>query len=70
MKARHSGDGAAWKEGAWAAFVTHYLPVGLVGLVIGVIFSAAMSSISGEINSQATVSISVSCSGKWVSSTF
>jgi Na+/proline symporter len=39
------------------SFVTHYLPVGVVGLVIGVIFSAAMSSISGEINSLATVSI-------------
>jgi SSS family transporter len=39
------------------SFVTRYLPVGVVGLVIGVIFSAAMSSISGEINSLATVSI-------------
>jgi SSS family transporter len=39
------------------SFVTHYLPVGVVGLVIGVIFSAAMSSISGEINSLATVTI-------------
>jgi SSS family transporter len=38
-------------------FVTHHLPVGLVGLVIAVIFSAAMSSISGEINSLATVSV-------------
>jgi len=38
-------------------FVKTYLPIGLVGLVIGVIFSAAMSSISGEINSLATVSI-------------
>jgi Na+/proline symporter len=39
------------------SFVTRYLPVGVVGLIIGVIFSAAMSSISGEINSLATVSI-------------
>ena len=38
-------------------FVTHFLPVGLVGLVVGVIFTAAMSSISGEINSLATVSV-------------
>ena len=29
----------------------------MVGLIIGVIFSAAMSSISGEINSLATVSV-------------
>jgi SSS family solute:Na+ symporter len=38
-------------------FVTHYLPIGLVGLVVGVIFTAAMSSISGEINSLATMSV-------------
>jgi Na+/proline symporter len=35
--------------------VTHYLPVGLVGLVIAVIFAATMSASSGEINSLATV---------------
>ena len=39
------------------SFVTHYLPVGVVGLVIAVIFSAAMSAISGEINSLATVTV-------------
>ena len=39
------------------SFVTHYLPTGVVGLVIGVIFTAAMSAISGEINSLATVSV-------------
>ena len=33
------------------SFVTRYLPAGLVGLIIAVIFSAAMSSTSGEINS-------------------
>ena len=38
-------------------FVTEHLPVGLVGLVIAVIFGAAMSTISGEINSLATVSV-------------
>ncbi len=38
-------------------FVTHYLPVGVVGLVLAVIFTAAMSSISGEINSLATVTV-------------
>src|SRR5262249_49084403 len=35
----------------------HYLPVGVVGLVVAVIFTAAMSAISGEINSLATVSV-------------
>ena len=39
------------------SFVTRYLPVGIVGLVLAVIFTAAMSSISGEINSLATVSV-------------
>lgn len=38
-------------------FVKSYLPIGLVGLVIGVIFSASMGSTSGEINSLATVSV-------------
>jgi Na+/proline symporter len=38
-------------------FVTKYLPIGFVGLIIGVIFTAAMSAISGEINSLATVSV-------------
>src|SRR6202012_5041731 len=39
------------------SFVMHYLPVGVVGLAIGVIFTAAMSAISGEINSLATVTV-------------
>jgi Na+/proline symporter len=39
------------------SFVKTYLPAGLVGLVIGVIFSASMGSTSGEINSLATVSV-------------
>src|SRR5262249_23230416 len=36
------------------SFVTRYLPVGVVGLVIAVIFAATMSASSGEINSLAT----------------
>jgi Na+/proline symporter len=39
------------------SFVTRYLPVGVVGLVIAVIFSATMSASSGEINSLATVTV-------------
>jgi Na+/proline symporter len=38
-------------------FVTKHLPAGIVGLVLAVIFTAAMSSISGEINSLATVTV-------------
>ena len=39
------------------SFITHYLPVGLVGLLLAVIFSAAMSSTSSELNALATTSI-------------
>jgi Na+/proline symporter len=39
------------------SFIKNYLPVGLIGLLIGVIFSASMGSTSGEINSLATVSV-------------
>jgi Na+/proline symporter len=39
------------------SFVTRYFPAGVVGLLVAVIFSAAMSSTSGEINSLATVSV-------------
>src|SRR5271157_1983043 len=39
------------------SFVTRYVPVGLVGLVIAVIFAATMSASSGEINSLATVTV-------------
>lgn len=38
-------------------FVMRYLPAGLVGLVLAVIFTASMSSSSGEINSLATVTV-------------
>ena len=39
------------------SFVTNYLPAGVVGLIIAVIFTAAMSSTSGEINSLAAVTV-------------
>ncbi|MBM3776316.1 MAG: sodium:solute symporter, partial [Acidobacteria bacterium] len=38
-------------------FVTRYLPAGVVGLIIAAIFAAAMSTISAEINSLATVTV-------------
>ena len=37
--------------------MTRYLPTGIVGLVIAVIFAAAMSASSGEVNSLATVTV-------------
>lgn len=39
------------------SFVRTYLPIGLIGLLIGVILSASMGSTSGEINSLATVAL-------------
>ncbi|HVX66358.1 MAG TPA: sodium:solute symporter [Bryobacteraceae bacterium] len=39
------------------SFVTRYMPTGVVGLILAAIFAAAMSSISGEVNSLATVSV-------------
>ena len=38
-------------------FVIHNLPIGIVGLLLAVIFAAAMSSTSSEINALATTSI-------------
>jgi solute:Na+ symporter, SSS family len=38
-------------------FVTRFLPVGLVGLLIAVIFSASMSSTSSELNALASTSV-------------
>jgi Na+/proline symporter len=38
-------------------FVTNYMPVGIVGLVMAAIFAAAMSTASAEVNSLATVSV-------------
>ena len=39
------------------SFVTRYLPAGVVGLVMAAIFAAAMSTISAEVNSLATVTV-------------
>ena len=38
-------------------FVTHHLPIGLVGLLIAVIFAASMSSTSSELNALATATV-------------
>ncbi len=38
-------------------FVTNYLPAGIVGLIMAAIFAAAMSTISAEVNSLATVTV-------------
>ncbi len=57
VERQHGGEKFDDTNYIFLSFVTSYLPVGLVGLVIGVIFSASMGSTSGEINSLATVSV-------------
>jgi Na+/proline symporter len=53
----HGGEKYDDTNYIFLSFVKEFLPVGLVGLLIGVIFSASMGSTSGEINSLATVSV-------------
>ncbi len=50
---------AETKDGdyVFVTFVTEYFPVGLVGLLLAVIFSAAMSSTSSELNALATTTV-------------
>jgi SSS family transporter len=64
--ARRAGAGLLEKAGGkkvndtnyiFLTFVTRYLPAGLVGLVLAVIFGATMSAISAEMNALATVSV-------------
>ncbi|MCP9235982.1 sodium:solute symporter [Lewinella sp. JB7] len=45
------------RDYVFITFVINYLPVGLVGLLLAVIFSAAMSSTSSELNALATTSV-------------
>ena len=45
------------RDYVFITFITNYLPVGLVGLLLAVIFSAAMSSTSSELNALATTSL-------------
>ena len=45
------------RDYVFITFITHYLPHGLIGLLLAVIFSAAMSSTSSELNALATTSV-------------
>jgi Na+(H+)/acetate symporter ActP len=59
ISAVEAGSGAAFNDTNYIflSFVMKYLPAGAVGLILAAIFAAAMSTISAEINSLATVSI-------------
>ncbi len=45
------------RDYVFVTFITKYLPIGLIGLLLAVIFSAAMSSISSELNALATTTV-------------
>ncbi len=45
------------KDYVFIHFILNYLPIGLIGLLIAVIFSASMSSTSAELNALATISV-------------
>lgn len=45
------------KDYVFITFVIRYMPVGLVGLLLAVIFSAAMSSTASELNALATTTV-------------
>lgn len=45
------------RDYVFITFIINYLPIGLVGLLLAVIFSAAMSSTSSELNALATTSM-------------
>lgn len=45
------------KDYVFITFITKHLPIGLIGLLLAVIFSAAMSSTSSELNALATTTV-------------
>jgi solute:Na+ symporter, SSS family len=54
-----SGDGSAAagftrSDEAFSYFIVHYLPTGLLGLVIASVFSASMGTLAGSLNSSAS----------------
>ena len=47
----------AKNDEVFAAFIVEYLPVGVVGITLAAVFSAAMSTLSSSLNSSATAAI-------------
>ena len=47
----------ASNDQVFSAFVVRYLPVGVVGIIIAAVFSAAMSTVSGSLNSSASAAV-------------
>lgn len=57
LAVRSGGTGGADTNFIFLTFVTRYLPAGVVGLVIAVIFGATMAAIAAEMSALATVSV-------------
>src|SRR5579875_2236244 len=49
-----AGAGFARSDEAFSYFIVHYLPTGILGLVIASVFSAAMGTLAGSLNSSAS----------------
>ena len=49
-----AGVGVASSDQVFTYFIVHYLPTGVLGLVIAAIFSAAMGTLAGSLNSSAS----------------
>ena len=49
-----AGVGFERSDEAFSYFIVHYLPTGLLGLVIASVFSAAMGTLAGSLNSSAS----------------
>jgi SSS family transporter len=47
------GGGFARSDEVFSYFIVHYLPTGVLGLVIAAVFSAAMGTLAGSLNSSA-----------------
>jgi Na+/proline symporter len=56
-EARQTAPGGTDTNYIFLYFVTHYLPIGVAGLALAVVFGAALTTSSGELNSLATVSV-------------
>jgi SSS family solute:Na+ symporter len=48
-----AGAGLARSDEAFSYFIVHYLPTGVLGLVVAAVFSAAMGTLAGSLNSSA-----------------
>lgn len=45
------------RDGEFAYFIVHYLPTGILGVVVAAVFSAAMGTLSGSLNASASTTV-------------